>query len=310
MLNESYKRREIEAEAVPLVNGYFKCSYKSAQPSVSIIIPTHNGGHTLEKCLVSVIEKTVYDNYEIVVLDNRSNDKITLNILDNFDKNYQEVRIIKDERPFNFSALNNYAVSKINTEVIVFLNDDTQILTADWLFELSVNAIRRDIGAVGAKLLYPNNTIQHAGVILGVGGVAGHAFKNMPADYNGQFNRVNIPHNVSAVTGACLAVQRKKFHAVSGFDQENLSVAFNDVDLCLKLISGGFRNLYLPQAVLYHHESLTRGSENTEIKKKRFQKEVDFMIKKWGKVLQNDRYFNPNFSLFSEQFELSEPPRI
>ena len=195
-------------------------------------------------------------------------------------------------------------------EVIVFLNDDTQILTTDWLFELSVNAIRRDIGAVGAKLLYPNNTIQHAGVILGVGGVAGHAFKNMPADYNGQFNRANIPHNVSAVTGACLAVQRKKFHAVSGFDQENLSVAFNDVDLCLKLISEGFRNVFLPQVVLYHHESLTRGAENTEPKKKRFQKEVDFMIKKWGKMLQNDRYFNPNFSLFSEQFELSEPPRI
>ena len=180
--------------------------------------------------------------------------------------------------------MNNKVAKSINSRVLVFLNDDTEILENAWLSELAIHSIRKEIGAVGGKLLYPNGTIQHAGVILGIGGVAGHALGTFPEDYSGQMNRANLIHNVSAVTGACLAIENRKFQIVGGFDDKKLAVAFNDVDICLKLLKKGFRNLYLPQVKLLHHESYTRGMEDNPVKQARFRRETETRVQKGGKI--------------------------
>jgi GT2 family glycosyltransferase len=188
------------------------------------------------------------------------------------------------------------------------LNDDTEILTADWLDIIKANASRPEVGAVGAKLLYPDDTIQHAGVILGVGGVAGHGFKRLTKNTNVQFNRANLPHYVSAVTAAFLCIRREVYNEVGGLDGENLRIAFNDIDFCLKVGERGYHNLYLPEIVLRHYESYSRGMEDTLEKQARFAKEVRFMRDKWGSLLDNDPYYSPNLSLHSEQFHIRTVP--
>jgi GT2 family glycosyltransferase len=241
------------------------------------------------------------------VVDNGSNCPRTLALLRELETARNDFSVLRDPSTFNFSALNNAAVRNAHDEeILVFLNDDTEAVVPDWLHELAVNAVRPEIGAVGAKLLYPNGTIQHAGVILGIGGVAGHAFKKLPADHQGQMNRANLIHNISAVTGACMAVENAKFQTVGGFDEDKLAIAFNDVDLCLKLLQAGYRNLYLPQVLLTHHESYSRGLEDTPEKQARFKKEIQVMQSRWGPLLQNDPAYNPNLSRSSEHFDLGK----
>ena len=307
-LQEHFERKGMNAKPVSLPNGYFQSKQKTGLPSITVIIPTRNGGKVLERCIDSIQRRTFYDReFNLLVVDNDSDDPNTLNLLINLQNKYENLNVLPDPAPFNFSAINNQAAKNIESRVLVFLNDDTEIESPDWLSELSRNAIRPEIGAVGGKLLYPNGTIQHAGIILGIGGVAGHAFRTFPAEYSGQMNRANLPHNVSAVTGACLAIEREKFFSVGGFDEKHLSVAFNDVDLCLKLTEKHLRNLYLPQVILKHHESYSRGLEDTPEKQKRFQREIKFMQHRWGPLLKNDPSFNQNFSLQFEQFELGNP---
>ena len=202
----------------------------------------------MKRCIESIYSLTKDIEFELLVIDNGSSCELTLELLNHFENSNQNFKTLRDISPFNYSALNNRAVKSLPQEsVLVFLNDDTEILEKTWLAELVANANRPEIGAVGGKLLYPNGKIQHAGVILGIGGVAGHAFRNLEEDYDGQMNRANIAHNVSAVTGACMAVKKEKFDLVNGFDEKDLSIAFNDVDLCLKLMGRGYRNLFLPQ---------------------------------------------------------------
>ena len=302
-LNEHHTRMKTCGSPEVLKNGYFKTNYcLQKKLKCSIIIPTCNGGKVLKRCLSSIYQNSDSSKFEILLIDNGSDCSDTINLFSNFQNQYQNFRIIHDNSEFNYSALNNNAVKICKNDILIFLNDDTEILTKNWLVDLMSNAVRPKVGAVGGKLLYPNGTIQHAGVILGIGGVAGHAFKTKPVNYSGHMNRSNLSHNVSAVTGACLAIEKNKFKQVEGFDELNLKIAFNDVDLCLKLMKAGYKNLFLPQVQLIHYESFSRGLENTPEKKIRFSKECNTMISRWSDILNNDPNYNMNLTKIREDF--------
>ena len=223
-------------------------------PSISIIIPTHNGLDVLEPCLSSIRQLTSYPmaKFEIIVVDNNSNEPETIRFLTT-EAASGSIRLLSYARPFNYSAINNYAVSKSAGEVLVFLNNDTEVIRADWLQFLASYATQRDVGAVGTKLLYPDHTIQHAGVVLGIQGVADHAHRGLTQHASGYYGLARLTHEVSAVTGACLAMRRRVFQQVGGFD-DKLSVAFNDILLCMKALSDGYRNICIGDALLIHHE--------------------------------------------------------
>ena len=209
---------------------------------------------------------------------------------------------------FNFSALNNYAATQTNAPVLGLINNDLTVIDGGWLTEMVGHAVRPEIGCVGAKLYYPDDRLQHAGVILGIGGVAAHAWQSHPRGAAGQAHRNLLQQNLSAVTAACLVIRREVFQAVGGFD-EKLKVAFNDVDFCLKVRAAGYRNLWTPYAELYHHESASRGAEDTLEKRDRFRGEVEYITAKWGDALVNDPAYNPNLTLTINDFTLALPPR-
>jgi len=288
-----------------MVENTYKITYhmESDPPLVSIIIPTRDKYELLHKCIESIKSHTVYANYEILILDNESSEP---NILEYFQelKQFKNIRIIEYPHPFNFSAINNFAVSQAKGKVLALLNNDAEIISPDWLTEMVQHALRPEIAAVGAMLYYRDNTIQHAGVVLGIGGVAGHGHKYFPKGAFGYFSRLKIIQNYAAVTGACLVVRKKLYEEVGGLDEENLAIAFNDVDFCLKLQAKGYRNLWTPYVELYHHESRSRGEEDTKKKQKRFGNEIAFMKKKWGKELVTDRYYNRHLSKMFEDFRL------
>lgn len=291
------KDKNIKVEDGLLPNTY-KVNYPlptTDYPLVSILIPTRDGYDILSKCVESIRAKTLYPNYEIVILDNETKCQKTLTYFEKF-KAYPNTRILEYHKPFNYSAINNFGVKHTKGDVVVFLNNDVEIISSGWLREMVQHALREEIGAVGAKLYYDNNTIQHAGVVLGIGGVAGHSHKYFLKDAHGYFSRLKIIQNYSAVTGACLAVRKKLFEEVGGFDEENLKVAFNDVDFCMKLQAKGYRNIWTPYAELYHHESISRGSDETQEKKERFKSEVLYMKNKWLSKLEEDRYYNCNLT--------------
>lgn len=273
-------------------------------PLVSLLIPTRDGFSVLRRCIESVRAKTRYPHFEIVVVDNDSRDRATLDYLAQL-----EERVVRYPHPFNYSAINNLAAREARGEVLVLLNDDVEVIDEGWLEELVSQALRKGIGAVGAQLLYPDDTIQHAGVITGLYGIAAHVHRHLPRDSPGHFARAQVVQQMTAVTGACLAVRKSVYEQLGGLDEQNLPVAFNDVDFCLRCIEAGYRNLYTPYARLYHHESYSRGPEDTDAKRTRFKREIDYMEKRWAKILANDPCYNPNLSLSSEHFALAWPPR-
>jgi len=285
-----YKNIKVESG---LVKNTYKVNYPlpKDEPLVSIIIPTKDGYKILSKCIKSILEKTLYKNYEIIIIDNQTTCKKTLIYLDKLSKN-ENIKILKYPYIFNYSAINNFAVKYAKGEVLALLNNDVEIISYHWLTEMVQHAVRKEIGAVGAMLYYDDNTIQHAGVILGIGGVAGHSHKYFQKGENGYFFRLKIIQNLSAVTGACLVVQKKLYEEVNGLEEENLKVAFNDVDFCLKLLEKGYRNLWTPYVELYHHESISRGKTKYSIQKKTLEKESNYMIEKWKNKLKEDRYFD------------------
>lgn len=289
--------------------GTYRVNYPppGARPLVSLIIPTHNGCGLLRKCIESITEKTTYENFEVIVVDNRSDDPETLQYFDKMRED-PRIRLISFDKPFNFSAINNHAVRSANGEILGLVNNDVEVISPEWLQEMVALAVRPGIGAVGAKLLYSDGRLQHAGIIVGLGGVAGHSHKFLPGADPGYFCRTILPQALSAVTGACLVVRKELYLEVGGLDEENLEVAFNDVDFCLKLRKAGYRNVWTPYALLYHHESVSRGHEDTPEKQARFRKEVLFMKDKWGKNLLRDPYYNPNLTLAREDFSLGEAP--
>ena len=263
----------------------------------------------LQTCLESILSKTSYPNFEVLIVDNNSDDPETKTLLREL-ANQKHVTIITDTRPFNFSVINNQAAKSAKGEYICFLNDDTEVISPDWLSEMMSHAMQPMVGAVGAKLWYPDDRLQHGGVILGIGGVAGHSHKYLGKNDVSYFNRANLIQEFSAVTAACMLVQKKIFVEAGGFDEKNLSIAFNDVDLCLKIKTLGYRIVWTPFAELYHHESISRGNDFDPDKIERFMKENDFMLEKWGKLIGNDPAYSPNLTLESENFGLAWPPRI
>ena len=278
-------------------------------PRVSVIIPTRNGLKVLRPCLTSLLDRTRYPDLEVLVVDNGSDDPATLELLASLEKQ-DRIRVLCDPSPFNYSALNNRAVGQASGEFICLLNNDIEAIDPGWLEELVAHAMRPGVGAVGARLLYPNRTIQHGGVLLGVGGVANHAHLGWPGDNPGYFGRAQLTQEMAAVTGACLLVRRSYYEAVGGLNEEQLKVAFNDVDFCLKLREQGLQNLYAPAARLIHHESVSRGQDLSPEKAARFAAEVAWMQQRWGDQLPQDPAYNPNLSLDNPHFRLAWPPRV
>jgi glycosyltransferase involved in cell wall biosynthesis len=309
-LNDHFQRQKIHATAELIGCGYrVRYALPDIQPLVSLIIPTRNQVKLLRKCIESIIKKTTYQHYEILIIDNGSNDPSTLTYLEKL-RLEPKVSVIRDERPFNYSALNNAAVKLAQGELIGLLNNGVEVITPDWLSEMVSIALQPRVGAVGARLWYPNDTLQHGGVILGVGGSAGHAHKGFPKGHHGYAGRMSLISSFSAVTGACLIVRKHLYEAVGGLNEVDLTVAFNDVDFCLRLREAGYRNVWTPYAELYHHESATRGYEDTPEKQARFSKEVAYMQQRWGDLLFNDPAYSPNLTLDYEDFSLAWPPRV
>ena len=309
-LNEYLARQRIQATATSEVNGY-RLHYRLPDPApkVSIIIPTRDNERLLKRCIESVTERTRYRDYELIIVDNGSVDATTVAYLRDISQR-EGVRVIRDDRPFNYSALNNRAAKEATGEILCLLNDDIEVITLEWLSELVSVAIQPGVGAVGAKLLYPDDTIQHGGVILGLGGVAGHFHKGLSRDDYGYFGRASLVQGVSAVTGACLMVRKGVYEAVGGLNETELTVAFNDVDFCLRVREVGYRNIWTPYAELYHHESVTRGPDASPIKRARFEREVRYMRDRWKGILGNDPAYSPNLTLDYEDVSYAWPPRV
>lgn len=310
-LKDALIRRKISAEVLTgKYPGFFRVKREiTGNPKVSIIIPTKNQVKVLKKCIKSILERTDYKNYEIIVIDNNSNDPLTLEYLGSISKE-PNISILKYEEPFNFSAINNFAAQRSKSEFLLFLNNDTEVIQREWLSAMLEHAQRKEVGAVGCKLLYPNGKIQHAGVILGISGmrgkpgVAGHSHKHISNSARGYYGRPHVIHNLSAVTGACVMIRRNVFDEMGGFD-ENLGIAFNDVDLCLKMREKGYLAVYTPYSELYHYESLSRGYEDTPEKEDRFEKEFKYIRGKWSKIIdKGDPYYNPNLTLVREDFTI------
>jgi glycosyltransferase involved in cell wall biosynthesis len=280
----------------------------SPPPLVSLIVPTRNRADLLGPCLDGLLNRTSYQPLEIIVIDHQSDDPSTVALLERAAQD-PRVRIMRYEGEFNYSAMNNRAVEIAQGDIIGFINNDTEVVTSDWLSEMVALAMHRHTGAVGAKLLYPSGRVQHAGVGLGIGGVAGHLFPEAGAEDVGYFGRLQLVSNVSAVTGACLLVKKNLFHAVGGFNETDLRVAFNDIDLCLKLRRMSLLNVWTPFALLIHHESPSRGRDTEPENRARFQREAEWMRQTWGPFLEDDPYLNPNFSLDNGFFNLAFPPR-
>ena len=309
-INEHFERTGVKGK-VAHVGHCYQPLYQlpETHPLVSIIIPTRNGRRILEKCVYSVLTKTTYKNFEILIVNNGSDEPDTLKYLQKLTE-HQNIKIINDNSQFNYSYLNNKAVSLSNGQLVCLLNNDIEVVSPNWLSTMASHALREDIGAVGAKLLYSNMTIQHGGVILGVGGFAGHAHKHFPSKATGFAGRLTLTQNYSAVTAACLVVRKNIFDRVGGLDEQNLPIALNDIDFCLKIRELGYRNIWTPDAVLFHHESLTRGYEDTPEKKARFEREANYFKNKWGDLLNQDPAYSPNLTLDFEDFSYAWPPRV
>lgn len=262
---------------------------------VTIIIPNHNNSEELTRCIGSILLRSSHNDFEILVVDNNSNPEIEFYYSKIKDLD-PRIRILRWDRPFNFHSLNNWAVNFAEGEVLLFLNNDTEVISKDWLEEMISFCIRKDVGFVGAKLVYPNKTIQHAGITIGKGGIAGHDFLYYPIDDPGYFGKLVQVRNVSAVTGACMMTRKKVFIELGGFD-ENFELAYGDVDICLRALGKGYLNVWTPYALLYHYESKTRGYENTPEKKDRFLREKALFLEKWHNLIdKGDPYYNPNLS--------------
>jgi len=309
-LTDHFARLKQTVELIPVPGDHWRVKYPlpAKPPLVSLLIPTRNGLKFLQRCVDSILDKTDYPNYEILIIDNGSDDPATLAYFKTVAAK-KSVRVIPYDAPFNYSAINNFAAQQAKGTVLGLLNNDLEVIHADWLNEMVAQALRPAIGCVGAMLYYPNDTVQHAGVIIGLGGVAGHAFRDFNRGTEGVFNRARLVQNYGAVTAACLIIRKEIFDQVGGLDEKHLAVAFNDVDFCLKVRAAGYLNLWTPYAELYHHESASRGVEDTPEKHERFRGEVETMMQRWAKELKHDPAYNPNLTLELTDFTLAAPPR-
>ena len=289
----------------------FKIRYEIiGDPMISIVIPNKDHAADLKRCITSILEKSTYENYEIVIVENGSETKEIFEYYTSL-KEYDNIRVVTYEKPegqngFNYSAVNNFGVKQTKGDYILLLNNDTEVITVNWMEELLMYAQREDVGAAGAKLYYGNKTIQHAGVVLQLGAhrTAGHSHYGQSRENLGYMGRLCYAQNVSAVTGACLLVKKSLFEEVGGLD-ESFAISLNDVDFCLKLREKGLLNVFTPFAELYHYESVSRGLDDSGEKAERYNRESAHFREKWKTVLEKgDPYYNPNFSLDRSDFAL------
>jgi GT2 family glycosyltransferase len=285
--------------------GLYRTRYlRSSDPLISILIPNKDHTDDLERCISSIEEKSTYRNFEYIVIENNSTEKETFAYYQELEKRNPKVHMVYWDGPFNYSEINNFGAEQAKGEYLLLLNNDTEVINEDWLEELLGYCMRPDVGIVGARLYYEDNTIQHAGVVLGFGGIAGHCFVQQPRGNTGYCHRIICPQNYSAVTAACMMVKRSVFDQVGGLSTD-LAVAFNDIDFCLKVQQAGYRIVYNPYVELYHYESKSRGLEDTPEKRERFAKEIATLEAHWPEVFANpDPYYNPNLTLKSQDFSL------
>lgn len=307
-LESALERRKISGIVENGTNpGLYDVKYDIAgEPLVSIIIPTRDGADDVRKCVSSIFEKTSYKNFEIILADNGSQKEETFELFTEFKEAYPfQFRVVRIDIPFNYAQINNMAVKEAKGKYLLFLNNDTEVITQEWMSRMLSFAQLDHVGAVGAKLYYPDDTIQHAGVVLGMGGAAGHIHYFFPKGDNGYFGKLVSTVNYLAVTGACLMLKRKDFEIVGGFD-EKFTVAYNDVDLCIKLYDQlGRYNVWAYDAELYHFESKSRGYEDSPEKKKRFTEEINMLREKWLKYIQHDPFYNPNLTKQHADFSIN-----
>lgn len=305
-LQEHLERRGKKAEVLPApgIPNFNRVVFHRPEPKplVSIIIPTRDRAKLLSLCIDSILQRSTYENFELIIIDNDSQESATFHLFERLPK--EKIRIIQDKSPFNYSSLNNLAAKQANGELLCLMNNDIEIITPDWLEEMASFAIQPEIGAVGARLWYPNQRLQHGGVIVGLGGVAGHSHKNLPKGHPGYWGRGALHQAFSAVTAACLLVRREIYEMTAGMD-ESLAVAFNDVDFCLRIQAAGYRNVWTPYAEMIHHESATRGLDISAAQRERFQSEIQFMQMRWGTVNYHDFAYSPNLTKQAEDFSLS-----
>ena len=278
-------------------------------PLVSIVIPTRNGLDLMRCCIDSIRQRSTYSAWDILIVDNGSDDPACLQWLQDVQQD-RRIRVLRDERPFNYAALNNAAVAQARGEFVVLLNNDIEVISPGWLEEMLSLAAQPGVGAVGARLWYSDGTLQHGGVVIGIGEGAGHAHKRLRRDDAGMAYRAQVLQGFSAVTAACLVVRRSTYLQVGGLDEAAFAVAFNDVDFGLKLRTAGLRNLWTPHAELFHHESVSRGSDKHPGRKQRFERERATLQQRWADWLAWDPAYNPNLTLHNENFALAEPPRV
>ena len=301
----------VRVEPAPNISQWNRIVYPlpSGLPLVSIIVPTRDRADFLRRCTDGILKNTKYSNLELLIIDNDSQETETHHLFDDLGRD-PRVRILRYPGTFNFSAMNNRAVVEARGEIIVFMNNDVEVISPSWLEEMTSQALRPEVGAVGAKLLYPDGRVQHAGVVLGVGDGAGHFFHLLAGRDVGYFNFPSLVRRVSAVTAACMALRRSIFLDFGGFDDVNLPVAFNDVDLCLRIGQRGYAVVYTPHAELYHHESASRGRDREDRgRRARFQREASYLRKRWSALMERDPYYNQNCSTARANFEPGFPPR-
>lgn len=300
-----YKRVGIEAEVTRLTRGFYRSRYiLKEHPLISVIIPNKDHIDDLDRCLNSIIGRSTYPNMEFIIVENNSEEEGTFRYYRELEKRYRQIKILYWKLPFNYAAINNFAVQQAKGEYLLLLNNDTEMINTDCIEEMVSVCMRPDVGAVGARLFYPDGVVQHAGVIVGLGGIAGHAFLGLGGKDPGYFARVTCIQDYSAVTAACMMVKKSVYEAIDGMD-EAFEVAFNDVDFCMRIRQMGLLIVYQPFATLYHYESKTRGADDTEEKATRFQKEIDLFAERWKEFLKKgDPYYNPNLTLMKHDFSL------
>ena len=293
------------------IAGYHRVLYQEPDqwPRVSVIVPTRDHLDVLAPCINGLLEETEYPDLEILIVDNESSDPETEAFF--AEAGRRGVRILRSPGPFNFSRINNTAAREATGEFLLFLNNDVSVIHRSWLKELILCTRRPGVGAVGARLLYPDGTIQHAGVVLGMGGVgvAGHVYSGAARTDPGYFWRLQLTQELSCVTAACMAVAKNVFDQVGGFNEANVAVAYNDVDLCLRIRKASYRIIWTPYAELYHFESKTRGSDQVPAQIARFLGEAAYMRQRWAEQIADDPFFNPNLSLEHTRPEPAFPPR-
>ncbi len=310
-VHEHFARTGVQAtsESAPGVPYQRRIRYRlpDPRPHVTIVIPTRDRVDLLSRCVRSILSRSTYGAFDVVIVDNGSVEPESISYFEDVQSG-SCVAVMRVDEPFNFSRVNNLAAARARGTLLCFLNNDTEVISPDWLEEMVSLAVQDDVGAVGAMLYYPDDTIQHAGVVLGLGGIASHPHRGLRRGAPGYYGRAGLTQAASAVTAACMVVRKAAFDAVGGFD-ETLAVAYNDVDLCLRLGARGLRNVWTPFAELYHLESVSRGDDLQGASRERFLAESRLMRERWQGLLDADPYYNPNLSLTRADLALASPPR-